>query len=382
MSQASFRLEREGSRLVVYVRIEDSGLLQHAARLQLIQRGKTLRSGGHECEEVVAQIPFHIRQLEERIVLPDAAARRYTYRSDNVDIQLCVKMVVDDGVFFDTRVEQACALPMQRSGCGPDPDQLAEPSDAYSFSKNLKAIPWHNRLLALVALGLGGLVVLGNLLLGAHDQWATPERAYFYDKHSDKGEGESPMLKALAGSGGLGAVLWLLVHAQLRRYARLRLNPPPRIDRNTRVPANRLIQGRARVALENAKVRLVAYNEEFGRYTQGSGKDRKTRSFRNTIRGLCLFEQTIARLPAQVPIESVLQGEVYFDLAFDALYPPTTLGDAAGIKLQWELQLLHPDFVDHEVSADANLWVSDDFWSHLDAFSATDDRSDQPSAAS
>jgi hypothetical protein len=34
---------------------------------------------------------------------------------------------------------------------------------------------------------------------------------------------------------------------------------------------------------------------------------------------------------------------------FGALYPPLMVGKEHGIQVKWEVQLLHPEFVDQEV---------------------------------
>jgi hypothetical protein len=358
---ASITLEREQTQWVAHIQVHDQALLGRSAHIHVIQHGETLRSGGHQNEELLSKTKFVIRQTKERIVLPGAKA--YSYQSPQIAITIKAKLVIDDGVFFDTKIEQACKLPLPRTDPREhDTQGMVEPSDQYSFKENLKAIPVHNRLIALFLAGVGGLVIALNVLVGTHDQFTATERSWFYDQSNSKGESESPLMKALAGSGGLAAVLWLAVQSQLRRYAKLQLNTPKRITRDTKLAASQLISGSARVPLEGARIRIVAYNNEFGRYTKGSGKDRKTQTFRNPIRSICLFDQLIEHLPARSPINSVLQGDIYFDLAFDTLYPPVSLGDAAGIELEWELQLLHAKFVDHEVSAKSDLWVIDDFW--------------------
>ena len=40
---------------------------------------------------------------------------------------------------------------------------------------------------------------------------------------------------------------------------------------------------------------------------------------------------------------------------FEILYPPCTTSSTHGIKVYWEVQLIHPDFVDQELVGDVEI---------------------------
>ena len=64
---------------------------------------------------------------------------------------------------------------------------------------------------------------------------------------------------------------------------------------------------------------------------------------------MVLYEQALAFVPPNVPLRDYLEGEVDFRPLFEALYPPYRLNSTHGLSLQVEAQLIHPEFVDHDI---------------------------------
>jgi hypothetical protein len=263
---------------------------------------------------------------------------------------------IDDGVFFDTKVdlglERLASLP-PRGKAATDAKEVHSPGDEFNFIANLRAIPAKARLVVLWLMFVGGPIILFNAAVGLRDQFVPDSQVWFYDHSGDDGS-ESPAMKSLAGSGGLGLVLWLAIRAQLKKYMSFEAQLPEGkiARRQVCVPAS-LFKGLPRVALEEATVRLVAYNREHGQYTaqEKSGNTTKTvtKSFTTEARGIVLYEMLLPLVPAGMPVEDFLAGEICFDAVFDVLYPPMMIGDSHGLSVQLEAQLLHPEFVDHDV---------------------------------
>ena len=200
---------------------------------------------------------------------------------------------------------------------------------------------------------MGGLVSLLNLVVGFHDQFVAESATWLYSRVNSDGESQSPLVAALAGSGGLGVVVWLLMRRQLRRYMTFRFaSTLPRIRPDTVVPVRDLIRGRPRVPLKEATLRIVAYNVEKGQYVRGSGTDRRTVSFETPARAVVLHQEALRDVPAGKPLRYSLRGQVSFRKLFTSLYPPFELSDTHGLDVRWEVQLLHPDFVDQELVKD------------------------------
>ena len=84
-------------------------------------------------------------------------------------------------------------------------------STYFDFFKNLKAIPFHNQLLTMAIVGIGGILAILNALVGAHDQFVQESFTWIYSHTDSDGDSQSPLINSLIGSGALGAMVWFLM---------------------------------------------------------------------------------------------------------------------------------------------------------------------------
>ena len=336
-------------------------LLGHDAKLSLRIQVDVKRASGVDSSESLLELPLRVSATRLRVPLAQFPAHAYAFQGEHIDIRLLARLRVDDGVIFDTTLEAPLELPLRRPLANTmQATAWIEPPDHYSLAANLRALSPKDRLIAKLLLALAGVVGAGNAAIGVHDQFVPESQVYWYDHTGDDGS-ESPVIKSLAGSGFLGVGLWIAIRARLRRYMRIGLASgvaTPR--RGERLAARRLVEGEARVPLERGTLRVVAANREKGQYREKSGKETKTRSFSHPLQAVVLFEQFLAHVPAGSPIEDHLDGDVDFEPIFTDLLPPLTVGSSHGIDVAWEVQLLHPDFVDQELSGPTQ-WTPGDW---------------------
>lgn len=332
------------------------------AKLELRLHVNTKRSRGIDENRSIQSEEFRISGSHYEMPLNESLHRLYSHTGKHIDMDLQVHIEIDDGLIFDTNLHTEVERQLSRSPASKeDASKLIEPPDAYSFRANLRAIPARNRMIVMV-LSIAGSVLIGiNSLLGLPDEFVPEVGTYFYD-HSGSDGSESPMMKSLFGSGGLGVAVWIAIRAQLRRYMTFELGPhKPFPRRGERRLARDLIRGRARVALEKARLRVVAVNDEKGQYEEGSGTKRRTVSFATPFRGVVIYDQYLPHIPANTPVETYLDGELDFEEMFEVLYPPLLTSSTHGIDLRWEIQLLHPQFVDQELKCACHGLVFEDF---------------------
>jgi hypothetical protein len=352
--QASVVRGPDGCVVQLWVRGPD--LVGKKAKLSIEKHARVKRSSPVHKHEVLAERSFELASGQNRLALGDALDHAFPYSGSKLDLELKAKVEIDDGVIFDTTVEldvaSVCTLPA-RSEVPAEHRSVHSPRDRFSFIANLRAIPAKARVVVLWLIFIGVPLVALNALLGVRDQFVPESQVWFYD-HSGSDGSESPLMKALMGSGGVGLALWLAIRHQLQKYMRFQAKLPSlAIQRGARCRASDIVEGEARVPLQQAVVRIVAYNREHGQYTaqEKNGKSTRTvtRSFVENARGVVLYEQLLAYVPANVALAGYLDGEVDFSPMFDTLYPPFMLGSTHGLSLQFEAQLIHPEFVDHEV---------------------------------
>jgi hypothetical protein len=344
------------------VTVDDPKLVGHEAELVLTLHVEVLDSRAVNSERELFRTRFRLDHARVEVPLPESALHCYSYTGSRIRTVVHAEVSIDDGILFDSKAEEDedLALP-DRPQLRDDAKELIEPEDAFDLAANFRVIPLFNRGIVTVLLALGLLVVGANTLLGIHDQLAPEELTFFYSHVDSDGDSQSPFFDSLAMSGAAGAALWLAIRRQLRRYMRFELRFADPLRRTTVVPARELVHGVARCDLEDVTVRVVAANRERGQYKRGSGKKERTVSFVEPVRAVLLYERHLRHVPAGAPVEDRLDGEVRFEPLFAAFYPPLRAGSHHGIDVVWEVQLLHPRFVDQELPGGCGDLLYEDF---------------------
>lgn len=349
-------VEREAQGCVVQLWVRDPDLVGKSGKLTIELNAKVKRGSPVHKREVLATHRFELVAGQNRVPLGDVLEPVFAYRGHQLDLELGAKIEIDDGLIFDTEIEldltTACRLPA-RGEAPKDHAGVHSPRDRFNFIANLRAIPAKARVVVLWLIAVGVPVILVNAAIGTRDQFVPESQVWFYDHSGDDGS-ESPLMKALGGSGAIGMALWLAIRRQLQKYMTFDANlPGDAVVRGGRCRAADMVRGESRVPLQQASVRIVAFNREHGQYraTEGSGKNKRTvtKSFSADSRGIVLYEQVLAYVPAHAPLSEHLEGEVDFTPIFDRLYPPYMLGGTHGLSVRLEAQLLHPEYVDHEI---------------------------------
>lgn len=352
--KATLLFTDEDGHLAVRVGVRDRALLGHWARLKVVREAKVKRTSGIDREEVLLERRFQLEAQARSFVLPPDHGRRWVYRGKHLDLRTVATLVVDDSVLLDTQVMAEAPRPLFPGPLAPEASRRqADPADYFSLLANLKAVPWRNRMLAIALLVVGIPLVLANAVLGWNDQYAGPGRTAFYDHRDSDGDSQSPLVNALMVSGGLGFALWLALRAQLRRYMEIEVlasRVPKWIEPDTRLAAQDLVRGKSRVPLEDCLLRVVAFNREKGQFKQRSKDKTEIREFAEIVRAAVLFEQRLPHVPAGSQLGEWISGEVDFRPLFTRLHPPVSMGPHHGIDIRWEVQLVHPHFVDQELA--------------------------------
>ncbi|MDJ0937990.1 MAG: hypothetical protein QNJ06_17600 [Kiloniellales bacterium] len=349
--------------LVCKVRVNDPELVGHDAEFHLDATVEVKRSDGISSSHTLHWEAFQVQSGETEFQIPASKLRFYSYAGKHVDLRLHTKVWVNDAVVFDTKVSEEQLI---RIGAKPplnsEAAEIIEPKDAFRFFANLKAIPPLNRMITLGLVVVGGLVVLANAAVGVHDQFSPEAATWFYSHQRSNGGFKIPLLTALIGSGALGAGIWFLMRRQLRGYMQLRLAPlPARIERGVDYRVSDLVAGHSRVPLEDVTLRIVAGNLECGQYRKLLGRKAVAVSFQEPMRGVVLYEKTVDRIPARMPIADYFNDRLSFDPMFAALYPPAMLGSSHGIDVRWEVQILHADLVDRKLIGPTEGLAYEDF---------------------
>ncbi len=346
------------------VRFDGDEFVGYRASLRIEEHVRVKDSRAVHDHRVVETHDFTVDGTEHVFDTPEHSLELFTYEGRMIDLEVRAKLVVDDGVLWDTTLEEQVVRRLGRSPeVETDPKSAVDPRDAFNLVSNLAAIPLVNRVVAIGLILAGGVVLAFNTFVGVHDQVVQENEVYFYSQRDSDGETSSPFVNSLFASGAAGAAVWFGLKSQLRTYMRFQLATlHGRIDRNALLTAREMLTGRSRVDLRNTTVRIVACNMEKGQYERGSGTDERTVSFSEPVRAVVLYEKTVPLIARRKPVEDYFDDPVDFAPMFDALYPPMTVSSTHGLELHWEVQLLHDDLVDQELVASTSLFDVQEFY--------------------
>lgn len=350
-NRVRFDLDRSSGRLVLEVL--DPKLRGHDAKVRVVQRFEVLKGNGVDVENELLDASVKLEAAHDW-ALDHNLEHSYSHEGKALKIEIVAHLHVDDGVIIDTRLSVPLVLaPPLRGNPEPGLEQAINPKDQWSWIQSFRAIDAKQRLHVVLLMVIGVPVMLFNLAVGWHDETVPESQAWFYDQSGYKDgrrTSESPFMKSLMGSGGLGAAIGGMILAALRSYAKIELRQPRRpLKRDTRIPARELVSGKARVPLRGARLRVVAFNVECGKTREKNKNKTVERHFEQPFRAVILFDHPLLPIPAQAEIADFVGNDpIDFGRMFSVLFPPQMQG-THGIELRWELQLLVPDLLDHEI---------------------------------
>jgi len=120
------------------------------------------------------------------------------------------------------------------------------------------------------------------------------------------------------------------------------------------------VRGRSHVDLFDITVRVVAANLECWKRKAGGG-EKTDKEIRTAVRAVRIYERNLPYVPAGSSIGDFLKDDVDFTPMFRALYPPLMTSSTHGLELAWQVQILHPEFVDQVLPGPTSMLRFRDF---------------------
>lgn len=321
--------------------------------VKVVQKTLVNRSGGQNSFKTVYSKQVRassIDVMEHRILLSDLNA--YTYHGHQVSMVTEVELSKSSSFFgmFGKKKQPISLGFFQAPKAQSVAQVMIDPPDDFNVFKNIKVLSDGNKLYFLFVAAIAALMIVGNTVLGWHDQNVPDSQTIFYSHYNSDGEKQQPMFGALAVDSVFIAFFgwWLLMI--LRKYMSFRLvKKLGRVLPRKRYSIRSLLGGKSRVDLIDCELRVVACNIEHGIYVTGSGKKRRTHAIKTPVKCVSIFRKQFSYIPKEVEIARFLEDEICFDKVYQELAPNCMTSATHGVKLHWEVQLIHPEFVDQEV---------------------------------
>lgn len=348
-------------RRTLHVAVNEARWLGRRATLTIEQRATTHLRGGFK--ETLQWSAGTLALTRTQTVQTDALARAYQYAGELASVEWLLRVKIDDGVLIDSKIEVPIALPdpeRRTALVGAAARELFQPKDRHALRARFQGLPQQDRpKLVLAALATIALIA-AQLFIGWHDAAVPEAETWFYD-HRWSATGtvypDLPKTKAMLGSAVLAIVAWAWMVVRFARYVQFQLKIRKLPGRNVRLAPAQLIRGIARVPLEGVEVRVVVANMERGIAQPRLGS---YRTAEQAGRAICLYRQTLARVPAHTPIEHYLHGDIDFAPLYESLHAPSHIG-GIGVVLKWRIQLVHPQFTDRYADGIVDQLKPDDF---------------------
>ena len=297
---------------------------------------------------------FVVDRTEYELEIPTDSFECFTYKGTHASIVLRANLKVDDAwILKDSQVSRTTQFKLvdARSGSrGGDATDVIDPFDTVQFGKNFDALSSEKKMGFILMSLFCGLGLLG----GSWLIWGNLSQ-------SEDGVVISVVLNIIL----LVAMVCLWVWQKdsfFKSYMSVSLRPISAITRSTCLPISQLVSGKSKIDLKNMTLRVVACNMEKGQYIRGSGTDRRTVSFQEPVRPIILYSERVGHIPARQEIGNHFPGEVDFGPMFKALYPPLEISEKHGLAIYWEVQLLHDEFIDHELEGPTDSIKVTDFF--------------------
>ncbi|HEX9654601.1 MAG TPA: hypothetical protein VGA99_12905, partial [bacterium] len=237
------------------IEVMDAALLGKEASFEIEKHINVSDSRAVNRSEVVFKKRLTLSQ-QNLIDVSSESIRAYSYAGSMIDIEVRSKLKIDDGILFDTTISEKQQMALKAKPLvANDAESMINPHDDFNFLANLQAIPASNRMKVRIMLMVAALLIGSNSYVGWHDQFVPEGAHYFYSHYDSDGDAESPFMKSLGLSGGVGVCFWFLIRRELKKYMTFIFKPlPATISRATAMRVADIITGVPRVDLENIVV--------------------------------------------------------------------------------------------------------------------------------
>lgn len=345
------------------ITFNDSWLYWKKAKFRLVYEVKVVDNSPVDGRKVLYKEEFVIDSSEINIDIDLKKYRAYTYRWKLININFFVDLVVDDSLFFDTKITQIIQNQLWvKPKVSTDSKSMINPKDNFNIIDNLKAIPIHAKVFVIALSVIWWIVMIINSIVWIHDQLVSEANTFFYSHYNSDGEISSPFFNALALDWWLWAFIWLMIKTQLKKYMNFFFKIKDLTWSRTKLyNVSDIVWWKSRVDLENVKLKIVACNMEKGQYVRWSWSNRRTVSFSNPVRALSIFEKEISFIPKNEDISYYLKGVFSFEKMYKILYPEQAISKSHWLIVHWEVQLIHDKLIDQELIGKSNIFKYEHF---------------------
>jgi len=309
----------------------------HSFQLEVIQKVNTLRSRGKSMSKTVYSKDIVVDRYNETTVeILKEDLEVYTYNGKEISMITYLSLRKKKGIvsflFSPDKEEIHLGKVNHKNSDQNKAKLLIDAPDQFDLFKNVEALSDKNQNVFFFNIGLFAMISICIFYL-----------AYQFSTVFG-------WIGAVAAHIGLYFLVKLYLGRLMKKYMIFGfVNKKGEMQRGKTHFLSNLIGGIPRVDLKNCELRIVACNIELGQYETGSGKSKRTVSFEEPIKCILLHKEILPDIPSGRKLENIIKSKISFDQVYEHLAPTCMTSNSHGLKLHWEIQILHPEFKDQEL---------------------------------
>lgn len=125
---------------------------------------------------------------------------------------------------------------------------------------------------------------------------------------------------------------------------------------------NKLLYWVSEIDLNNVKIRILISNIERGLFYRQTGKSRKKTNLANPVNWIIIYEKKISFLPKNTNILNYLDWNITLDEIYKQLIPRNMITDTHWIDVEWKVQIITKDYINHELILPSNFFDNAKFY--------------------
>ncbi len=240
------------------------------------------------------------------------------------------------------------------------------PKDKYILTKSLASVSKRDRFKAYFFISLAIISFISLNILGIHDyfasgsdNWLLPDRDPSY--HSRRNI--DPAILVIIMSFIMATAFYQSAKIALKNYIKpFNIEWPSTINKNTQLSLSQIVKGKVRLNLSHLTLRVVSGNFEHYKIATSHYNYNKTKE-KEPNNERILFEKELIDLKKGTNLNDYLDENdiANMDSMFSSSIPTFMFDKNHGITSELFVQIIHPELIDHQISAPKNILKTSDF---------------------
>lgn len=322
-------------KLISTIDFNDPSLYWKTVTFNLVSEVSVKKNSPINSKKDLYYSEFTINWARKTIEIDISKFNFFTYKWIDIDIDLYIEIIVNDSIFFDTKIKKTIdvnkfIIPKNVWYA----ERILNINDNYNNIKNFNALSLSNKiwlislilLLLIIYLFLISIISLDFILFGI-----------------------------------LFFLILIYLFIKILKYFFLNFmtfflkNPNYIFTKDKNYHIKDIVWWKSWVDLKNITLKVIACNVEKWQHTVWSWKNSHTEDISQPIAALELYNEKIDFIPKNTEISEYFKWSFSFERVKKELYLEQIISPTHWLKLHYEIQLISDDYIDKKIILDNSL---------------------------